>query len=88
MSVLGEMTSGFAHELNQPLSAIRHYAQGCTIRLQKQDPQHPYCPRWATSINRLSAGRKRCAICAIGSARRTGARTSGDLGTYQRSSGY
>lgn len=26
MSVLGEMTSGFAHELNQPLSAIRHYA--------------------------------------------------------------
>ncbi len=28
MSVLGEMTSGFAHELNQPLSAIRHYAQG------------------------------------------------------------
>ena len=44
MSVLGEMTSGFAHELNQPLSAIRHYAQGCTIRLQKQDPQHPLLP--------------------------------------------
>lgn len=44
MSVLGEMTSGFAHELNQPLSAIRHYAQGCTIRLQKQDPQHPILP--------------------------------------------
>lgn len=41
ISVLGEMTSGFAHELNQPLSAIRHYAQGCSIRLQKQDPQHP-----------------------------------------------
>ncbi|MBA7933816.1 sensor histidine kinase [Klebsiella sp. RHBSTW-00215] len=44
MSVLGEMTSGFAHELNQPLSAIRHYAQGCTIRLQKQDRQHPLLP--------------------------------------------
>lgn len=28
MSVLGEMASGFAHELNQPLSAIRMYAQG------------------------------------------------------------
>lgn len=40
MSVLGEMTSGFAHELNQPLSAIRHYAQGCLIRLQSQDPTH------------------------------------------------
>lgn len=44
MSVLGEMTSGFAHELNQPLSAIRHYAQGCSIRLQKQDRQHPLLP--------------------------------------------
>lgn len=40
MSVLGEMTSGFAHELNQPLSAIRHYAQGCLIRLRGQDAIH------------------------------------------------
>ncbi|HBS6691912.1 tetrathionate respiration histidine kinase TtrS [Klebsiella pneumoniae] len=44
ISVLGEMTSGFAHELNQPLAAIRHYAQGCAIRLRKQDPQHPLLP--------------------------------------------
>ena len=44
MSVLGEMTSGFAHELNQPLSAIRHYAQGCLIRLRGQDRQHPLLP--------------------------------------------
>lgn len=44
MSVLGEMTSGFAHELNQPLSAIRHYAQGCLIRLQSQDPTHTILP--------------------------------------------
>ncbi|HGY1227283.1 TPA: tetrathionate respiration histidine kinase TtrS [Citrobacter farmeri] len=44
MSVLGEMTSGFAHELNQPLSAIRHYAQGCLIRLQSQDPTHTLLP--------------------------------------------
>ncbi|MCU6664133.1 tetrathionate respiration histidine kinase TtrS [Silvania hatchlandensis] len=28
MSILGEMASGFAHELNQPLAAIRMYAQG------------------------------------------------------------
>ena len=42
--VLGEMTSGFAHELNQPLSAIRHYAQGCLIRLRGQDEQHPLLP--------------------------------------------
>lgn len=44
MSILGEMTSGFAHEINQPLSAIRHYAEGCLIRLRKQDPQHPLLP--------------------------------------------
>lgn len=44
MSVLGEMTSGFAHELNQPLSAIRHYAQGCLIRLRAADEQHPLLP--------------------------------------------
>ncbi|QMG41282.1 PhnD/SsuA/transferrin family substrate-binding protein [Citrobacter freundii] len=44
MSILGEMTSGFAHELNQPLSAIRHYAQGCLIRLRGQDQQHPLLP--------------------------------------------
>ncbi|MDH8147133.1 tetrathionate respiration histidine kinase TtrS [Klebsiella pneumoniae] len=41
MSVLGEMASGFAHELNQPLSAIRHYAEGCLVRLRAQDEQHP-----------------------------------------------
>ncbi len=28
INMLGEMTSGFAHELNQPLAAIRMYAQG------------------------------------------------------------
>ncbi|WP_316390407.1 tetrathionate respiration histidine kinase TtrS [Citrobacter farmeri] len=44
MSVLGEMASGFAHELNQPLSAIRHYAQGCLIRLKSQDPTHTILP--------------------------------------------
>lgn len=44
MSVLGEMTSGFAHEINQPLSAIRHYAQGCLIRLRGQDQQHSLLP--------------------------------------------
>ena len=37
----GEMASGFAHELNQPLAAIRHYAQGCLIQLRKTDAGHP-----------------------------------------------
>lgn len=33
ISIAGELASGLAHELNQPLSAISSYAQGCTLRL-------------------------------------------------------
>ncbi|EMH7332131.1 sensor histidine kinase [Serratia marcescens] len=41
LNVLGEMASGFAHELNQPLAAIRLYTQGCLIQLRKTDAGHP-----------------------------------------------
>ncbi len=34
LSTLGEVATGMAHELNQPLSAIVNYANGCTRRLQ------------------------------------------------------
>ncbi|MDH5748407.1 MAG: PhnD/SsuA/transferrin family substrate-binding protein, partial [Rhodospirillales bacterium] len=34
LSTMGEMASGFAHELNQPLSAITNYAKGCVRRLR------------------------------------------------------
>ncbi|MGF1627900.1 MAG: DAHL domain-containing protein [Kiloniellaceae bacterium] len=34
LSLLGEMASGLAHELNQPLTAIRLYAKGCVRRLK------------------------------------------------------
>lgn len=44
MSVLGEKASGFAHEVNQPLAAIRHYAQGGLIRLRNADAHHPLIP--------------------------------------------
>lgn len=44
LSILGEMASGFAHELNQPLSAIQHYADGCAIRLQREQAGHPLLP--------------------------------------------
>ena len=33
-SVLGEITTGLAHELNQPLSAIKNYIQGCLRRME------------------------------------------------------
>ena len=34
LSLLGEMSSGLAHELNQPLAAISNYSQGCIRRLK------------------------------------------------------
>ncbi len=37
LSTLGEMTSGLAHELNQPLCAITTYAQTCLHILQGDD---------------------------------------------------
>lgn len=37
LSTLGEMTSGIAHELNQPLCAITTYAQTCLHVLQGDD---------------------------------------------------
>lgn len=40
LNELGEMASTLAHELNQPLSAIANYVQGC-IRLLAQIPGQP-----------------------------------------------
>src|SRR3546814_8557569 len=37
LSLMGEMASGLAHELNQPLTAIRLYARGCVRRLKSGD---------------------------------------------------
>ncbi len=34
LSTMGEMATGMAHELNQPLSAIVNYAHGCSRRLR------------------------------------------------------
>jgi len=36
LNTMGEMASGFAHEINQPLAAIINYAQGCTRRINKR----------------------------------------------------
>ncbi len=35
LSVIGEMASGLAHELSQPLSATLNYLRGCTRRLER-----------------------------------------------------
>lgn len=41
INTVGEMASGLAHEINQPLAAIATYTQGCLHRLRKagDDPQ-------------------------------------------------
>ncbi|MCJ8304942.1 ATP-binding protein, partial [Shewanella sp.] len=35
----GEMASGIAHELNQPLAGIRYLAQGCIYRLEEEQTE-------------------------------------------------
>lgn len=35
LNMVGEMTSGLAHEINQPLAAIASYTQGALLRLRK-----------------------------------------------------
>ncbi len=37
LSTMGEMASGIAHELNQPLSAITNYTRGCIRMLQNAE---------------------------------------------------
>lgn len=37
LSTMGEMATGMAHELNQPLAAIVNYASGCERRLRRGD---------------------------------------------------
>jgi two-component system, LuxR family, sensor kinase FixL len=36
LSTMGEMATGLAHELNQPLAAIANYANGCIRRIQNR----------------------------------------------------
>ena len=35
---LGQLATGIAHELNQPLAAITNYAEGCQLLLEDADP--------------------------------------------------
>ncbi|MBU0641147.1 MAG: PAS domain S-box protein [Planctomycetes bacterium] len=38
LSLVGELASGLAHEVNQPLSTILYYARGCTRRASNRAP--------------------------------------------------
>lgn len=37
-TTIGEMASGLAHELNQPLGAVANYAEGCLVALESPEP--------------------------------------------------
>ncbi|QDV06920.1 Sensor protein FixL [Planctomycetes bacterium Poly30] len=50
LSTLGEMTSGIAHELNQPLAAIVNYANGCARILSSQGVEDPMITRGLSAI--------------------------------------
>lgn len=41
LSIMGEMASGLAHELNQPLTAIMNYVQACRRLLERDDDASP-----------------------------------------------
>lgn len=41
LSTMGEMASGLAHEINQPLGAIANFAQGSIERLKQRDQPDP-----------------------------------------------
>jgi two-component system sensor kinase FixL len=59
LNELGEMASTLAHELNQPLSAITNYVQGCVRLLDKVDEEHAVKMRGAlaeTAKQALRAG--------------------------------
>lgn len=51
LSMLGEMTAGIAHEINQPLTAISTYAQSC---LRFMNPDNPKPEKMKEALVKLS----------------------------------
>lgn len=43
LSMLGEMASGIAHELNQPLTVINNYSRACIRMLESNQPMQEHC---------------------------------------------
>ncbi|HEY7866772.1 MAG TPA: PhnD/SsuA/transferrin family substrate-binding protein [Psychromonas sp.] len=44
VAIVGELGSSLAHEINQPLAAIRNYSQGGLLRLKKGQPAQDLVP--------------------------------------------
>ncbi len=56
VGVLGEMATGIAHEINQPLTAISNYAQACRFMLERGTLDEP---RFLEILDNISRGAKR-----------------------------
>ncbi|MCG6283067.1 sensor histidine kinase, partial [Vibrio diabolicus] len=44
VAIVGELGSSLAHEINQPLAAIRNYSEGGLLRVAKQRPTEEITP--------------------------------------------
>ncbi len=44
VAIVGELGTSLAHELNQPLEAIKNYADGCLLRAERQAPVDTLIP--------------------------------------------
>lgn len=55
LSALGEMTSGIAHEMNQPLAAIVNYANGCISLIKQGRAEDPAITGALSSIAEQSS---------------------------------
>ncbi|WP_175106831.1 sensor histidine kinase [Pararobbsia alpina] len=55
LAVLGELTAGIAHEINQPLGAIMSNADAAQMMLEQQPPQTSEAAAVIVSIQRASA---------------------------------
>lgn len=56
IGMMGEMATGIAHEINQPLSAISTYAQACRKMLQNEQTNHNIL---AETLDKISAQAER-----------------------------
>lgn len=79
LSALGEMTSGIAHEMNQPLAAIVNYANGCVSLIKQDRAENDVLIRALTSI----ADQSRRAAEIIRRMRAFARRPDGQRGTFR-----
>ncbi len=64
LSALGQMSAGISHELNQPLMAIRSYAENGVAFLDRARPEKARRGRWGGFPRWRSAWRASSATCA------------------------